>query len=65
MKRISFFSLIISLILLISGCGQATNVTEEKDILVIATNPSFNGFPEILKYIQPKMKKEHSCNEEI
>jgi len=58
MKRISYFSLIISLILLISGCGQATNVTEEKDTLVIATNPSFNGFPEILKYIQPKMKKE-------
>ncbi|MGF9714304.1 MetQ/NlpA family ABC transporter substrate-binding protein [Paenibacillus naphthalenovorans] len=60
MNRISFFSLIISLMVLVSGCGQAaTNAGEEKgNTLVIATNPSFNGFPEILEYIQPKLKEQ-------
>lgn len=33
---------------LISGCGKATNASEDKDTLVIATNPSFNGFQKYL-----------------
>ncbi|MED1442957.1 MetQ/NlpA family ABC transporter substrate-binding protein [Aeribacillus composti] len=58
MKRLSYLFYIICLMVLISGCGKATNAGEDKDTLVIATNPSFNGFPEILEFIKPKLKEE-------
>jgi len=58
MKRLSYLIYIICLMVLISGCGKATNASEDKDTLVIATNPSFNGFPEILEFIKPKLKEE-------
>lgn len=58
MKKLSFLALVICLLVLASGCGNSTSANTKNSTLVIATNPSFIGFPEILKHIQPTLKKD-------
>lgn len=51
------FFLLIIFVIFLSACGAQASENSE-DTLVIAVNPSYNGFPEIFEFIKPKLEEQ-------